>query len=113
MPPQAASGWCLATDDLSTPLSVGLWLMLAAVLGLAGTYLAVKVKQWARREQAPEAFTLQDLREMRARCEISEAEFESLRAALLARSDLGVHTADACGDEESLSDASPEPPNDE
>ena len=60
-----------------------LWIMLAAILGIGGVSVAVAVRRWSRREEPSTAFTLQDLREMRAQGEISEAEYATLRAALL------------------------------
>ena len=71
--------------DVGGPLAIGLWVMLAAVLALGGFLVALKVKSWSRRDQSPEPFTLQGLRDMRARKEITEREFSSLRAALLGR----------------------------
>ena len=112
MPPQAVSGGGLAASDLSGALNASLWVMLAAILAVAGMYLATRVKRWSRRDQSPEAFTLQDLREMRARSEISEAEYSRLRAALLASSEVIGETTDSGPDEEVPPDGVPEPPND-
>ncbi len=59
--------------------------MLAAIVGIAGIYVAMSVRRWSRREQSPDSFTLQELREMRARQQISEQEFQALRAEILGR----------------------------
>jgi hypothetical protein len=85
---------CLAASDLRV-LVFGLWVMLAAILAIGGTYLARAVRRWARREESVEAFTLQDLRDMRARAEISEQEYAALRVALLGRA--GVAPASGRG----------------
>jgi uncharacterized membrane protein len=63
-----------------------LWLVLVIVGGFA---VAVAVRRWAQREErAVGSFTFQDLRDMRARGEITEQEFAAMRTALLARIDL-------------------------
>lgn len=80
-----SSGVCLALPDTSGVPIVGLWVMVAAILAIGGISVAMAVRRWAHREQPPEAFTLQDLRELRARNEISEQEFAALRAALLSQ----------------------------
>ena len=46
------------------------------------------VRKWAQREEPVGSFTLEDLRDLRARGQITEQEFAALRAALL--SDLRV-----------------------
>ena len=55
------------------------------VLIFVGTVIIVWVRRWVRRDAAPDIFTVQDLREMRDRGEISAREFEVMRAALLSR----------------------------
>ena len=80
-----SSGTARLLAGLSGALSVGLWVMLAAVLALGGGYVVVAVKRWVQREEPPETFTLQDLREMRARHDITEQEYATLRAELLDR----------------------------
>ena len=63
-----------------------LWLVLVIV---GGFVVAVAVRRWAQREErAVGSFTFQDLRDMRARGEITEQEFAAMRTALLARIDL-------------------------
>lgn len=66
-------------------LLIGMWLAVTAGLGLAGLWIVMAVKRRLTRQEQSEPFTLQDLREMRARGEISEQEFSSLRSALLGR----------------------------
>ncbi|MFH1748193.1 MAG: SHOCT domain-containing protein [Planctomycetota bacterium] len=78
-----SSGTCLAAADINSVLTTGLWIMLAAILGIGGVSVVMAVRRWSRREEASTAFTLQELREMRAQGEISEAEYATLRDALL------------------------------
>jgi uncharacterized membrane protein len=59
--------------------------MLALVAGIGGIYAAMKVRRWAQQQEPSESFTLQDLREMRARNDISEEEFQVLKAEVLGR----------------------------
>ena len=66
-------------------LSVYLWVAVGVALFLFGVYAALAVRRWAHREDQSATFTFQDLRDMRARGEISEQEFASVRNALLAR----------------------------
>jgi hypothetical protein len=70
-----------APDDI---LKVFFWFALVAVAALAGFYLAVAIKRWSQRDDQVESFTFQDLRDMRARGEISPHEYDAMRAALLA-----------------------------
>jgi hypothetical protein len=65
-------------------LTMFLWFAAAALAAVCGLYLAVAVRRWAQSEKPVGSFTLQDLRELRARGEISEQEFAALRTALLA-----------------------------
>jgi hypothetical protein len=51
---------------------------------VCGLYLAVAVRRWVQSEEPVGSFTLQDLRDMRARGEISAQEFATMRTALLA-----------------------------
>ena len=69
-------------------LTLFIWFALAAVLALGGLYAAIGVRKWSQREDRPENFTVQDLREMKARGEISEREFAAMRTALLGQFDL-------------------------
>jgi uncharacterized membrane protein len=65
------------------------WLVFAAVVIVGGFVVAVAVRRWVQREErAVGSFTFQDLRDMRARGEITEQEFAAMRTALLARMDL-------------------------
>jgi hypothetical protein len=73
----------LAATDLGTALTIGLWIMLAAVLAIGGIYAALAVKRWVQRDEPVEVLTLQDLREMQARGQITEKEYEILRAGIL------------------------------
>lgn len=59
------------------------WLVVVVAAILAGFAAVVAVRKWARREVRAEAFTIQDLRDLRARGQITEAEFVAMRAALL------------------------------
>jgi hypothetical protein len=70
---------------MTDALTLGLLIMLVAVAGIGGTWVAVKVRRWSRHEQPREPFTLQQLREMRARHEIDDQEFQALRSELLSR----------------------------
>lgn len=74
--------------------------MFGAVIGIAGAYFALAVRRWARSAPTAEAFTLQDLREMRERGELRPREYEALRARMFAR----AQDANA----ESKSDAGPD-----
>ncbi|MBN2448032.1 MAG: SHOCT domain-containing protein [Phycisphaerae bacterium] len=71
-----------ATADLVLWTIILALFVVVAVVGLA---LARRIQQWARADQVAEPFTLQDLREMRERGEISEIEFEAMRAGLIGR----------------------------
>lgn len=73
--------------------------VILAVLLLVGTAIIVWVRRWMWREPTAEPFTFQDLRDMKARGEISEREFSLMRAALFDR--MGVHDQPR----------EPEPPN--
>jgi hypothetical protein len=75
----------LTLADTSNALTGSLWLMLAIVLAIGGLYVIRAVKRWSRKDEAPEIFTLQDLRDMHARNEITEQEYATLRAELLGR----------------------------
>lgn len=77
MPSSLAAG-------VAEALGAGLWLILAAAFAIAGFYvIAVVTRRWARRQGLPPPFTLAELRDLRARGQITEAEFASLRQALL------------------------------
>lgn len=70
-------------------VSLFLWFGLAAVAAVAGYCVVLAVRRWAQREEHAATFTFQDLREMRARGQISEQEFASMRAALLGQFERG------------------------
>ena len=70
---------------MADSLTMALLAMFAAVAGIGGVYLAVRVRRWSRREEPCKTFTLQDLREMRARDEINDQEFQALRAEIISR----------------------------
>lgn len=72
----------LNTADI---LSIFLWISGAAVAAIVGLFVARAVRNWSRSQEAADPFTIQDLREMRERGEISQAEFESMRGAILGR----------------------------
>lgn len=66
------------------------WLIFTIAVILAGLIVVFAVRRWAAREVKTETFTIQDLREMRKRGEISEQEFQSMRAAILAEMDVRI-----------------------
>jgi hypothetical protein len=78
----------LAVGDADL-VGVFLWFAVVAVASLAGFYLVVALRRWMQRETRVDSFTLQDLRDMRTRGDISDQEFSAMRAAMLARQDLG------------------------
>jgi uncharacterized membrane protein len=70
---------------MADALGLALLVMLVAVAGMGGAYAALRVRRWSRQEERRESFTLQELREMRARGEINEQEFLALRGQVLNR----------------------------
>lgn len=81
----ATTSWsAFAAVDVSL-VNVFVWFAVAAIASVGGYYLVVAVRRWTQREVQVETFTLQDLRDMRARGDISAQEFSAMRAALLAR----------------------------
>ncbi|TWT46081.1 hypothetical protein RAS1_25280 [Phycisphaerae bacterium RAS1] len=70
---------------MSDVFSLGLMIMLAAIAAIGGLVIAARLRRWTSAEQKVEAFTMQEIREMLARGQISEQEFEAMRAALLGR----------------------------
>ena len=64
------------------------WFAVAAGVALVGFFVAAAVRRWTQHDEAAQNFTFQDLRDMRARGDISAQEFDAMRAALLA--DMGV-----------------------
>jgi hypothetical protein len=71
--------------DTNEFLAIFFWVAVAAVTALLGFFVAVAVRRWAQRDERVEAFTFQDLRDMRERGEITPREFQTMRAALLAQ----------------------------
>ncbi len=69
-------------------LTIFVWFAIAALAAVGGIYLLKAVRKWAQREERAATFTIQDLRDMRARGQISEQEFAAMRAALLAQLDV-------------------------
>lgn len=74
--------------DATQLLSTFGWFFIAAVAALAGYFVAMAIRRWSQSETPAENFTFQDLRDMKARGQITAQEFEAMRAALLAGMDL-------------------------
>jgi hypothetical protein len=66
------------------------WFVGVAGAILGGVIIVLTVRKWSRRDVRTETFTIQGLRELRARGQISEQEFAAMRAALLS----GLKTPD-------------------
>jgi hypothetical protein len=77
-----------ATPGAGDVLVLFVLFLLAAVVALAGFYVAVAIRRWSQREVRATTFTFQDLRDMRASGQINEREFVAMRAALLAELEL-------------------------
>lgn len=73
----------LLAYNFSDVWSLGFGIALVTGGAIGGFFLARMVRSWARADATVETFTLQDLREMRTRGEISDAEFERMRAAII------------------------------
>lgn len=73
----------LADAKIANALTTALACMAVAIAAIAGFYLTRAIKRWMAREAPAEPFTLQDIREMKARGEIDEREFQAMRAAIL------------------------------
>lgn len=71
--------------DMSNVFTLGFLIMLAAIAAIGGFAVAARLRRWTTTEQPTEAFSMQDLREMRQRGQISDQEFETMRAAILGR----------------------------
>lgn len=97
-------GSFMLADNTAKALRVGLWVMVAAILGIGGVLVAQRVRNWSRTDEKPSFFTLQDIREMRARGEISEQEFNDLRAAILGRAAEGLREPEPADKPEPLAD---------
>jgi hypothetical protein len=76
-------------DNLWGPLG---WLAIVVGAIGVGIIIVLAVRRWAAQDEAVTSFTFQDLREMKARGEISEAEFQSMRGALLNQLDIDGNT---------------------
>jgi len=83
MPDPSTISRCIGQTDLGGVLRFAPWVVLVAILAIGGLAVALAARRWAQRDAQREAFTLQDLRDMRARHEISDQEFLALRAAVL------------------------------
>jgi uncharacterized membrane protein len=67
-------------------LMIGVVTLIAVMLTAGGFFLAMAVRRWVRSDPADETpFTLQDLREMRDRGELTPAEYEALRAEMIGK----------------------------
>jgi hypothetical protein len=64
-------------------LTIFVWFAIIALAAVGGIYVLVAVRRWTRRDERPTTFTIQDLREMRDRGEISAQEFAAMRATIL------------------------------
>jgi hypothetical protein len=76
---------CAAVPGPDQLLSIFIWFVVAGALVAVGFLAALAVRRWMQREEPVQTFTFQDLRDMRARGEISESEFAAMRAVLLAQ----------------------------
>lgn len=81
---EAAGMLVLASFD-SANFSFVLWATLGMVaFAILGFLIARRVRSWSREtDQAPAHFTLQDLRQMRERGQISDTEYELMRAQVI------------------------------
>ena len=64
-------------------LPVAIWVGIAVLLSFAALLVIRWVRAWAQADSETEVFTLQDLRDMRARGDITETEFQTMRAEIL------------------------------
>ena len=76
-----------AIPGASELLTIFAWFAIVALAAVGGIYLVMAVRRWAQHEQRAATFTIQDLREMRARGDISDQEFAAMRSAILAELD--------------------------
>ena len=67
----------------SGDFSVAGWIGLAVLLGLTGMFVIRRVRTWTQAEKEADAFTLQDLRNMHARGDISDTEFDAMRTDMI------------------------------
>ncbi len=78
-----------------------MFVLFAVLAGVVGFYLVVVLKRWMNSDPTAENLTLQDLREMRARNDITDAEFERMRALIIgkyAQTDDSAASADSTPD---------------
>lgn len=59
------------------------WLMGILLVGMFGLILALKLRKRARPDEPQQPFSIGELRRMREAGDITEAEFQSMRAAIL------------------------------
>lgn len=83
-----------ATPNANDIVNLFVMFAVVAAVALGGLVVAAAIRRWSQKEEHAATFTFQDLREMRARGDISEAEFQSMRAALLAELDLSDERLD-------------------
>ena len=80
-----AAGIVAAIPVTGELVSIFAWFAIVALAAVGGIYLMMAVRRWSQREESPVTFTIQDLRDMRDRGEISAAEFSAMRATILAQ----------------------------
>jgi uncharacterized membrane protein len=69
-------------------LTTSAWFVAATLAAFVGLYLVRRAaRRWAQRDDRAASFTMQDLRDMRARGEITEQEFAAMRATLVGQLD--------------------------
>lgn len=71
--------------NLQDTFTSALYFAVAVAAAVAGLFIARAVRNWSRREEPTPDFTLQDIREMHARGELSDREFAAMRATILGR----------------------------
>jgi uncharacterized membrane protein len=103
-----------ATPGTGELLTIFAWFVIVALAAVGGIYLVMVVRRWTQREQRTATFTIQDLRDMRARGDISEPEFVAMRATILTQLDVPRPTASSPppgGDEDRTSEDGPASPS--
>ncbi len=65
--------------------SIAVWVGIAVVLVLVGGLAVRRLRNWVRRDDSAGALTMQDLRDMRDRGQITPEEYEVMRQKLIAR----------------------------
>lgn len=71
-------------DSSQSAIKVGLLILVLAVAAVAGLYVVVAIKRWLNRDESIDTFSLQELRELKQRGELTPAEFEALRGEIIA-----------------------------